>query len=513
MRGNIVRAFVLWALTWGVAASASAQLSLTTVGTPVVETFNTFLGTGFSPTPAPGQLDSDAWIVLGMSDGTMAFGDSRVTGDFARLGSLGGETTGGVYAFTVAPGDVALGIQATGSDAAPGAIVARAQNNTPSTITQITVALSGGWLNDAPRATSVSFGASTDGTTFTAVGTPFATPEAADASPAWFIVPLSFTVPTSVAPGGFFYFRIDIADLSGGGSRDELALASFSMTVDTVMPPCTSAADCNDSNPCTTDVCTAGACSHAPTATGTACPDADLCNGDETCDGAGACVAGTPPTCSGTNPCATYSCVAASGCVEMPVAAGTACSDGNACNGAEVCMGLTCMAGTALDCDDANACTTDTCDMTAGCMNAPVFAGTSCSDGDMCNGDETCDGSGACMTGTALDCDDSDECTTDSCEAATGCANAPIAMCGDGGMTGSDAGMTGTDAGPIGGDAGPRTDGGGSGRDGGAGGADAGDGDSGGGCTCRATGRPSSAPGAWMMALVACAWIARRRRG
>jgi hypothetical protein len=43
-----------------------------------------------------------------------------------------------------------------------------------------------------------------------------------------------------------------------------------------------------------------------------------------------------------------------------------------------------------LSCDDANACTTDSCDTTLGCQNVPVAAGTSCSDGMSCNGVESC---------------------------------------------------------------------------------------------------------------------------
>jgi mannan endo-1,4-beta-mannosidase len=40
-----------------------------------------------------------------------------------------------------------------------------------------------------------------------------------------------------------------------------------------------------------------------------------------------------------------------------------------------------------------------------------------CADGDSCNGDEWCDsGSGDCQTGTPLNCDDGDACTTDSCD-------------------------------------------------------------------------------------------------
>ena len=49
-------------------------------------------------------------------------------------------------------------------------------------------------------------------------------------------------------------------------------------------------------NPCTIDSCdpVLGAV-HAPAPAGTSCADADLCNGGETCDGAGRCVVGAAP--------------------------------------------------------------------------------------------------------------------------------------------------------------------------------------------------------------------------
>jgi hypothetical protein len=51
----------------------------------------------------------------------------------------------------------------------------------------------------------------------------------------------------------------------------------------------------------------------------------------------------------------------------------------------------------------------------------------------VCNGDETCDGAGACQPGIALDCDDDDACTQDSCDPTQGCQNPtePATTCVD----------------------------------------------------------------------------------
>ena len=60
--------------------------------------------------------------------------------------------------------------------------------------------------------------------------------------------------------------------------------------------------------------------------------------------------------------------------------------------------------------------------LVAKCTNATV-----CSDGNMCNGIETCNvTSGVCEQGPALDCDDNNLCTTDTCDVVTGCIHTPI---------------------------------------------------------------------------------------
>jgi hypothetical protein len=50
------------------------------------------------------------------------------------------------------------------------------------------------------------------------------------------------------------------------------------------------------------------------------------------------------------------------------------CDDANVCNGAETCVDHACVAGTQLDCDDHDPCTTDTCDASGGCAHAPSCA-------------------------------------------------------------------------------------------------------------------------------------------
>ncbi len=86
------------------------------------------------------------------------------------------------------------------------------------------------------------------------------------------------------------------------------------------------------------------------------------------------------------------------------------------------------------DCTAAvDACHTRACN--DGVCSYPAAAdGTSCSDGDPCNGAESCT-AGTCTAGAPLDCDDDDPCTADSC-GPSGCAHAVQA---DGPPQGGDA--------------------------------------------------------------------------
>ncbi|MCM2334072.1 MAG: hypothetical protein NDI82_08990, partial [Anaeromyxobacteraceae bacterium] len=63
---------------------------------------------------------------------------------------------------------------------------------------------------------------------------------------------------------------------------------------------------------------------------------------------------------------------------------------------------------------------------------APQPAGTSCADGDVCNGAETCDAAGACQAGSPLVCDDGMVCNgVESCDPATGCMAGVAPVCAD----------------------------------------------------------------------------------
>ncbi len=183
---------------------------------------------------------------------------------------------------------------------------------------------------------------------------------------------------------------------------------------------------CSDGNPCTTDSCDPDAgCAFDP-AEGD-CDDGNSCTEDDHC-AAGFCVGGKLLACSDGNPCTSDACDIDVGCVNL--ALNIPCDDGNACTTGDQCSEGLCEAGSLLNCNDGNDCTTDSCDPDAGCKNEPVEGG--CSDDDACTTDDFC-ANGVCIPGAPLECDDSNVCTTDSCEPATGCQNIPASGdCTDG---------------------------------------------------------------------------------
>ena len=72
-----------------------------------------------------------------------------------------------------------------------------------------------------------------------------------------------------------------------------------------------------------------------------------------------------------------------------------------------------------LVCDDHSPCTADTCDPKAGCQHVKLGVGGKCTDGSKCETDGICNDKGQCQ-GKPKSCDDSNSCTSDSCDPLTG---------------------------------------------------------------------------------------------
>lgn len=125
------------------------------------------------------------------------------------------------------------------------------------------------------------------------------------------------------------------------------------------------------------------------------------------------------------------------GCGELPGKIGEKCrvSGGDECatglfacsaeeKGAATCSFDAAMTDGAKCMTDENPCTIDVC-RNGRCSHEPAAGGLSCDDGDSCTMNEVCI-EGECAGGIMLACDDNNECTEDSCDAALGCIHDPI---------------------------------------------------------------------------------------
>lgn len=209
---------------------------------------------------------------------------------------------------------------------------------------------------------------------------------------------------------------------------------------------CLNDVDCEDDGL----ACTIASC-HLPTHTCVHTPSNAFCSDGLFCNGAETCNAETGECEPSVNPCleplmcdeANDRCVA---CFTHEQ-----CDDGLVCNGAETCVGgqcllgdpipnccksdedcdnLTicdgvetcvagiCVMGAPLNCNDNNDCTTDTCDPVEGCSNVNRPAGAACgsSTATLCNHPDTCNGEGQCLSNLEPDgtsCSDGKFCNGD----------------------------------------------------------------------------------------------------
>lgn len=205
----------------------------------VDETFAGYTAAGLAPGGPAGTLDSQMWCVIGAGDGDTVSGATATSGDFARGQSAGGERSGGLYAFAL-PGDRrGLGVQATGSDFTPGALIRHALNLSGDRLDSLLLEAELWVLNDGARSTRITLDAASgdgpwqplpDATLFTA--------QDADTL-GWqrFDIVASLPLPV-LSPGAALTLRIGFDDAAGLGARDEFALAALrvSGSVDTHAP-------------------------------------------------------------------------------------------------------------------------------------------------------------------------------------------------------------------------------------------------------------------------------------
>ncbi len=212
---------------------------------------------------------------------------------------------------------------------------------------------------------------------------------------------------------------------------------------------CDTDEDCNDAIPCTTDRCkTDRTCENLPSHA--LCDDDHYCNGVERCAPGIGCVAGENIVCDDGVNCTEDECSESlDRCVYLP--RNFACSNGRSCDGLEICDKetgcytisipncddqISCTRDTCMEspdgplctyeakdtdtCDDGRRCTYDRCNPDSGCENVALPNGSSCDDGNHCNGFDTC-AEGICQPGVPPECDDDDPCTMTGCNPSRGC--------------------------------------------------------------------------------------------
>jgi hypothetical protein len=229
-----------------VLGQASAQLNVAAVNTAYTINFDgtvsgvesgAWAGGGFQAVPISGRLDSDAWSIIGFSDGNLAYGGSQIAvgTDYRRGTTAPGNaavSVGGLYSFGGAGiTGRALGVQPNATDFTPGTITLRVQNNTGSTITAFDVAYDVYYRNDQANSDNFNLYYSDNNVTYTQVPSQDVVSPAAAAGAAWVANARSTTITGVNVPNGqYVYVRWRGDEVVGGGSDDEFALDNISVT-------------------------------------------------------------------------------------------------------------------------------------------------------------------------------------------------------------------------------------------------------------------------------------------
>jgi len=119
--------------------------------------------------------------------------------------------------------------------------------------------------------------------------------------------------------------------------------------------------------------------------------------GNETCAWAGLCLEVKTTACQDGKPCTVDSCSPQTGkCSFKPHS--LACSDADTCTKVDLCELGACKSGPVANCNDGNDCTTDSCDKVLGCVSAAAKDATKCDDGSVCSQPDSCQ-AGKCVAG------------------------------------------------------------------------------------------------------------------
>lgn len=211
---------------------------------------------------------------------------------------------------------------------------------------------------------------------------------------------------------------------------------------------CNSDLGCDDTFDCTIDTCGVNnLCRHDEI--DERCPSGQVCESGRGCVASASC--DTDAECDDAIDCTIDSCGAGNICNHIAV--NERCAAGETCDVATGCMTASGCASDA-DCNDSIDCTRDVCNAdrscthnalnelcdttagercheTRGCyLPMPCTTAADCDDGDFCNGAEVCTTEFGCEPAPMPRmCDDSDDCTLDSCDPAAGTGGMCVFAC------------------------------------------------------------------------------------
>lgn len=203
--------------------------------------FNDFQGTGFHNDPAAGQLDSDCWSIIGLSDqDTLGYGDENTAGDFARGTSPGDVFSSGIYAFDNGSTGNMLGFQPSVADLTPGSFTLRLLNDNGSSFTKLDIEYDVWVRNDQDKSSFLNFAYSLNDDNYTEVPQlDFSSPFDADASPDWVLEHKSTSINVFVPNDGLLFLRWYMGEVAGGSgsNRDEFGIDNIEITASIFFPP------------------------------------------------------------------------------------------------------------------------------------------------------------------------------------------------------------------------------------------------------------------------------------
>ncbi len=197
----------------------------------IIEDFSTFAGQGFTNDPAPGQLCSKSWNFDGFSD-TYIYGDVNIGNDYARGGTNGGSSQGGIY-----DNNRKLWIQPTGSDFTGGSMTMKICNDTGNTIDSMRVSFDMYILNDTDRSNSFDFYYSPDSLSFTYLPAMSEISLGTSTSAMSFFPKSIALYNVNIAHQDCFFLKWVGNDVSGNGARDEFGIDNIGVEV-LQAPPC-----------------------------------------------------------------------------------------------------------------------------------------------------------------------------------------------------------------------------------------------------------------------------------